>query len=183
MVDRSTLGIVIFSSLVLLLTLRDVVLVKQTTETKEKAETNLNDDSSPDFTDNKSFDEDFETRTQEDNLKASEDNGEKFVKTIPSLKMMKGNVQHLKFLFCYSCGYRNMFEQYSQLIRQRFPDIKITGENYPPATYKTYITQFISTFKLLLIGMLLFGKNPFAYFNMPTPNVFTWATQNKVNFI
>lgn len=184
MVDKSTLGIIIFSSLVLLLTLRDVVLVKQTAGNKETTNSDLNDDpSSPNLADEKSFDDDFEHSAQEDSPKASQMNtdesDEKFVKTIPSLKM-KGNIQTLKFMFCYSCGYRNMFEQYSQLIRQRFPDIKIVGENYPPATYKIYITQFISTLKLILIGTILFGQNPFAYFNIATPNLFTWATQNKV---
>ena len=46
-----------------------------------------------------------------------------------------------------------MFEQYSQLVATKFPDIKIVGENYPPAQWKVYLTQFISTLKLLVIGI------------------------------
>ena len=73
-----------------------------------------------------------------------------------------------------------MYEQYSQLIQTRFPDIKIVGENYPPAQYKVYLTQFLSTFKFLLIGAILLAQDPFAYFNVATPAFFTWAIQNKV---
>jgi hypothetical protein len=75
-----------------------------------------------------------------------------------------------------------MFEQYSQLIQSRFPELKIVGENYKPIWWKVYIAQFLGSFKLLLIVMVLFNQNPFQYFNMQTPAVFTWATENKVTF-
>ena len=79
----------------------------------------------------------------------------------------------------YSCGYRNMFEQYSQLIQSKYPELKIVGENYTPNQMRVYIAQFLSTFKMILIVCVMFGQNPFLYLNMQTPQVFTWATENK----
>ncbi len=75
-----------------------------------------------------------------------------------------------------------MFEQYSQIIRQRYPELNIIGENYNPSPWKVTVAQFLSSFKLVLIGLILFGVNPFTYLNMPTPNFFVWATENKVRF-
>ena len=73
-----------------------------------------------------------------------------------------------------------MFEQYSQIIRNRYPDLNIIGENYTPSAIRSMTAQFLGTFKLVLIGLILFGQNPFTYLNMNTPNIFTWATENKV---
>lgn len=75
-----------------------------------------------------------------------------------------------------------MFEQYSQLIKSKFPELKIVGENYAPAAYKVIITQILSSLKLVIIGFILFGQNPFTYLNMPTPSIFNWAVQNKVKY-
>ena len=69
------------------------------------------------------------------------------------------------------------------MIRQRYPELNIVGENYSPQQYKVYIAQFLSSFKMIVIGLILFGQNPFAYFNMATPGIFTWALENKVNNI
>lgn len=87
------------------------------------------------------------------------------------------------FNISYSCGYRNAFEQYSQMIQARFPEIKIVGENFSPVTWKLYLAQFLSTAKMILIGCVMFSYNPFTQFNMATPAVFNWALQNKVSKI
>jgi hypothetical protein len=73
-----------------------------------------------------------------------------------------------------------MFEQYSQVIRQRYPELNIVGENYNPTPWKVSVAQFLGSFKLILIGVILFGVNPFTYLNIPTPMFFLWATENKV---
>merc|ERR1712127_385897 len=108
------------------------------------------------------------------------DENANFEKKIPSLKMKTTNKQTLKFSFCFSCGYRNMFEQYSQMISARFPGIKIIGENYAPSQSRIFIAQFIGAFKMVLIGLILFTFNPFDYVNMPTPALYNWAKENKL---
>lgn len=182
MVNKSSLIIVLLSTLFIMLTFRDLVRQAATLSPDNDNDDDVEHNHDDGFDSNK-FDDDFSDKdTKNDgDLDAESEPSYDQVKTIPSLKIMKTlNQQTLKFLFCYSCGYRNMFEQYSQLIQTRFPEIKIIGENYPPAQYKVYLTQFLSTFKLLLIGAILFGQNPFAYFNMATPAFFTWAIENKL---
>lgn len=73
-----------------------------------------------------------------------------------------------------------MFEQYSFEIRQRYPQLTIEGDNYPPPLSRQYCAQALSILKLLLIAMVVSGINPFPHLNMETPNIFMWATQNKI---
>lgn len=42
------------------------------------------------------------------------------------------------------------------------------------------IAQALSVAKLVFIGLIVAGMNPFAFFNVPTPAVYTWATENKI---
>jgi hypothetical protein len=65
-------------------------------------------------------------------------------------------------------------------MRQRYPELNIVGENYAPQQHKVYIAQFLSMFKMVIIGFLLFGISPFTYLNLPTPNMWTWAQDNKL---
>eukprot|EP00745_Piridium_sociabile_P029186 TRINITY_DN47540_c0_g1_i1.p2 TRINITY_DN47540_c0_g1~~TRINITY_DN47540_c0_g1_i1.p2 ORF type:complete len:119 (-),score=20.09 TRINITY_DN47540_c0_g1_i1:187-492(-) len=34
--------------------------------------------------------------------------------------------------------------------------------------------------KLVLIGLVVSGMDPFAFLNMPTPGMYTWAKENKL---
>ena len=76
-----------------------------------------------------------------------------------------------------------MFEQYAHALKDRFPELMIEGDNYPPPPVKAMVAQFLSVAKLVLIGLIVSGINPFPHLNMPTPNVYTWATENKVSII
>lgn len=73
-----------------------------------------------------------------------------------------------------------MFEQYAQAIQHRFPSLQVEGENFPPTTTRAAVAQFLSIFKLALIGLIVSGQDPFPYFNMQAPNIFTWAISNKI---
>lgn len=189
MVEKTFITLILIS-LVLVLTFRDLVLLKQTPDTDD---TNTKHGTNPSGQVDLSNDE--ELKSEDVSFKNNEFNEEttnEFAdeeieentsnlnepKTIPSLKI-KSNQQTLKFLFCYSCGYRNAFEQYSQIIHQKYPELKIIGENYATNQFKIYIAQFLSTLKIIIIGCIILGQNPFVYLNMPTPQIFTWATENK----
>lgn len=73
-----------------------------------------------------------------------------------------------------------MFEQYAHALNERFPALTIEGDNYPPPPTRAALAQFLSIFKLLLIVMVVSGQNPFTLLNMETPNIFTWAQENKI---
>ncbi|KAL7879494.1 hypothetical protein SRHO_G00017480 [Serrasalmus rhombeus] len=77
-------------------------------------------------------------------------------------------------------GYKRVFEEYTQALYQRYPDIRIEGENYLPLPVYRYVASFLSIFKLLVIGVIVVGKDPFALFGMPTPGLWLWSQENKV---
>jgi selT/selW/selH-like putative selenoprotein len=72
-----------------------------------------------------------------------------------------------------------VYDQYSQIIHASYPDLKITGENYPPSPIKATLAQILSVLKLVLIGFIMSGRNLFTYLNIQTPNAYTWALENK----
>ncbi|NXV81354.1 SELT protein, partial [Atlantisia rogersi] len=77
-------------------------------------------------------------------------------------------------------GYRRVFEEYMRVISQRYPDIRIEGENYLPQPIYRHIASFLSVFKLVLIGLIIIGKDPFAFFGMQAPSIWQWGQENKV---
>jgi len=73
-----------------------------------------------------------------------------------------------------------VFEQFAQLVRTHYPGMEVVGENYPPPPTKALLARILSMVKMALLVCLLFGQNPFALFNIPTPAAFSWALQNKM---
>ena len=86
----------------------------------------------------------------------------------------------IKIRYCFTCGYRNNFEQFSRLIHTDYPDVSIIAENYPSSPLKTLAAKCLSLLKLALLISLLFGQNPFQFFRFPTPRIYLWALQNKM---
>uniref|UniRef100_A0A8D0H3H0 Selenoprotein T n=1 Tax=Sphenodon punctatus TaxID=8508 RepID=A0A8D0H3H0_SPHPU len=66
------------------------------------------------------------------------------------------------------------------VISQRYPDIRIEGENYLPQPIYRHIASFLSVFKLVLIGLIIVGKDPFGFLGMQAPSVRQWSQENKV---
>ncbi|KAJ8921102.1 hypothetical protein NQ315_015900 [Exocentrus adspersus] len=86
----------------------------------------------------------------------------------------------LKFLYCYSCGYRRMFDQYATLISQKYPHILVDGANYDPPGLNMFISRAIGALKMVVIFCILGGVNIFQYINQPAPSWWSWCTENKV---
>lgn len=74
-----------------------------------------------------------------------------------------------------------MFEQFSRAIQQKYPDLIIQGDNYPPTELNAYLAQAISLLKFAIIILLVSGQNPFAWLHIETPSIYTWAIENKVS--
>jgi len=85
-----------------------------------------------------------------------------------------------KFLYCYSCGYRKMFDQYVQLISQKYPFILVDGANYDPPGIYMLLVRIIGTLKMVAIVAILGGVNIFDYFNRPQPSWWRWCIENKI---
>lgn len=73
-----------------------------------------------------------------------------------------------------------MFEEYTQVLNQRYPDIRIEGENFLPQPIYRHLASFLSVFKLVVIGLIILGKDPFAFFHMEPPGIWLWAKENKI---
>lgn len=103
-------------------------------------------------------------------------------KQIPMTKVgLNSNIgPTLKFLYCYSCGYRKAFEDYSSIIRQKYPEISITGGNYDPPAFNLLVARTLGFLKILIIISVLFGINIFNYLNIEQPSWWTWCTTNKI---
>ncbi|XP_073987751.1 selenoprotein T [Rhodnius prolixus] len=86
----------------------------------------------------------------------------------------------LKFFYCYSCGYRKVFEDYANIIRQKYPEISITGSNYDPPGIHMLIARVLGLLKMVVIVSVLSGINLFNKFGIETPSWWTWCTENKI---
>lgn len=73
-----------------------------------------------------------------------------------------------------------MFEEYTQALYQRYPDIRIEGENFLPLPLYRHVASFLSVFKLAVIGLILVGKDPFALVGIQAPAVWVWGQENKI---
>uniref|UniRef100_A0A3Q1GF94 Selenoprotein T n=1 Tax=Acanthochromis polyacanthus TaxID=80966 RepID=A0A3Q1GF94_9TELE len=80
----------------------------------------------------------------------------------------------LRFQYC------KVFQDYSQAISQVYPDIRITGENYPPTPFNRVLGNLISYLKLLSILLIVSGQNPFVLLGLGTPRAWTWSQDNKI---
>lgn len=67
---------------------------------------------------------------------ANENVSARLKKEIPSVTLKQISVgPTLKFLYCFSCGYRRVFDEYSAMVRQRFPQINIVAEDPSPNSF------------------------------------------------
>jgi len=87
----------------------------------------------------------------------------------------------LRFSYCVSCGYKQAFDQFSQIVRDKYPGILIEGANYPPTQIKALLAQFIGIAKIALIVMIIMGRDPFPSLGMPTPSIYTFMLNNKLS--
>ncbi|CAH1957122.1 unnamed protein product [Acanthoscelides obtectus] len=86
----------------------------------------------------------------------------------------------LKILYCYSCGYKKMFEQYASILNQKYPYILVDGANYDPPGMNMFIARAIGFLKTIAILCILLGVNIFEYINQPRPSWWIWCTENKI---
>lgn len=73
-----------------------------------------------------------------------------------------------------------MFDQFEHIIRTRYPQLTIVGDNFPPPPLRLYACQFLGMLKFALIFLLIIGNNPFSAMNLPTPSIYSWALANKI---
>ncbi|XP_076244979.1 selenoprotein T [Calliopsis andreniformis] len=82
----------------------------------------------------------------------------------------------LKFFYCYSCGYRKVYEDYVSILRQKYPKLQIEGENYNPPGYNMFIAKILGLAKMSLIMLIISGFD----LGQPLPSLWQWCMDNRI---
>nr|AVA09701.1 putative effector protein [Heterodera avenae] len=91
------------------------------------------------------------------------------------------NMPPVKFAFCVSCGYRQAYEQFAQILREKYPGIDVHGENYPPGILRAVGAQILGIVKIALIVCVVSGRSPFPALGLDTPTFFQWMLSNRLS--
>ncbi|KAK2822383.1 hypothetical protein Q5P01_022448 [Channa striata] len=59
------------------------------------------------------------------------------------------------------------------------PDLHFL-RNYLPLPIYRHIASFLSMFKLMVIGLIIIGRDPFALFGIQAPGIWEWGQGNKI---
>lgn len=86
----------------------------------------------------------------------------------------------LKVLYCHSCGYRKAFEEYATILRDKYPDLTVTGDNFPPSGTSAVILQVVGLLKMAIILMILANVNPFLLMGWESPAFWNWLSGSKM---
>lgn len=99
---------------------------------------------------------------------------------IPKIKNHRQLSPVIKFRYCLSSGYENLFKQFSQLVQTHYPNMAVIGENYSPGRFRASFAKALSLIKILLLICILFNQNPFRLVNLSTPMIYSLALENKL---
>lgn len=80
----------------------------------------------------------------------------------------------------YSCGYRKAFEEYSNIINERYPQIAIDGANYEPSGINFLLSKAILAAKLVFILIIVSSYDIWGQIGQAVPRWFTWCQENKI---
>jgi len=82
--------------------------------------------------------------------------------------------------YCYSCGYKRAYEDYKQILYERYPDIIVNGEHYQPPGPRFYLAQFLSIGKIVFIAMVLLNSWPTFLDHIVSPAIKAWIFNHKL---
>ncbi|KAI9584216.1 thioredoxin reductase-like selenoprotein T homolog CG3887 [Glossina fuscipes] len=86
----------------------------------------------------------------------------------------------MTFLYCYSCGYRKAFDDYVNILSEKYPQIKVTGGNYNPPGMNMYFSKMIFAIKILLIVVIVSSYDIFGALGQQTPSWWRHLVDNKL---
>lgn len=66
------------------------------------------------------------------------------------------------------------------MLQQRYPELAIQGDNFPPGGFRLQLAQLISVSKIIVIVMVLASINLFQTVGQPTPSWWSWMLENKL---
>lgn len=98
--------------------------------------------------------------------------------TVPQKKKQMIKIQ---FHTCsYSCGYRKAFEEYENILGEKYPQILIEGANYDPPGINFYMSKIILAAKMLFILIIVSSYDIWGSLGQAVPRWYTWCAENKI---
>lgn len=82
--------------------------------------------------------------------------------------------------YSYSCGYRKAFEDYVNILSEKYPQITVTGGNYDPPGMNMYFSKLIFAVKILLIVVIVSSFDIFGAIGQATPSWWRHLLDNKL---
>ncbi|XP_065203265.1 thioredoxin reductase-like selenoprotein T homolog CG3887 [Planococcus citri] len=103
-------------------------------------------------------------------------------KVIPETKlnMRHTNVPTITIQYCHSCGYQKAFQEYAQILKEKYPNIDVHGEYYESNGLYTLLARFLNFSRMVLIILIILQKNVFLMLGWQTPNWWMWCLNNKI---
>lgn len=102
-------------------------------------------------------------------------------KEIPATKFSQNvGAPSMTFLYCYSCGYRKAFDEYANILNEKYPQINIKGANYDPPGCYYYLSKIMVVAKILAIIIIVSSFDIWAYFGQLAPVWYRWCIDNKI---
>jgi len=86
----------------------------------------------------------------------------------------------MTFLYCYSCGYRKAFDEYTSILNEKYPEIIINGANYDPPGMNLYLSKSILFLKFVLIIVIMSSFDIWGYLGHAIPAWYRWCSENKL---
>ncbi|XP_030383591.1 thioredoxin reductase-like selenoprotein T homolog CG3887 [Scaptodrosophila lebanonensis] len=99
-------------------------------------------------------------------------------KEIPATNLVAA--PKMTFLYCYSCGYRKAFEDYANLVIEKYPYVEIDGANYDPPGMNYILSKLIFALKIIIIVSVIGSFSPFTFLGMNTPTWWNHLQTNKI---
>ncbi|KAH8281876.1 hypothetical protein KR054_003493 [Drosophila jambulina] len=101
-------------------------------------------------------------------------------KEIPATKFGQSSAPTMTFLYCYSCGYRKAFEDYVNILGEKYPQIQVHGGNYDPPGLNYYLSKIIFALKIIIIVSVVSAVSPFTFLGLNTPSWWGHLQTNKI---
>lgn len=80
--------------------------------------------------------------------------------------------------FSHSCGYKNAFEQYADVISKKYPEIVVVGRIYPASGYNSLLAKILFLAKFFILACIICGTNLSPYIGR-FASAWSWCISNK----
>ena len=97
-----------------------------------------------------------------------------------NLQEGKSKYKEVKIFYCTSWSYKHTFQQAYNIIKSNFPELEVSGREFPPDPTNKSISSIIWIIQILIAIILLVGDQIFNYLNINPPNIYLKIREKKL---